>query len=143
MALKVLEEAEDSEARGSYRAKVLERASHIHWARGETLRHDPHEALSEYRKALALAEERDYDPAGGHPLRLLVWAYTNWGEYAMAVDQLTGDRPPQYLERACERWRAAAELALVLGLPQSEEEYANQLVRQHCPGPTSSAPDDA
>ncbi len=137
-ALEVLEEAEDSEGRDSYRARLLQTASCMHWARGETLGDNPGEAVNEYRKALALAEEEITIRRRLVPSVSLVLAYTNWGEYAMAADQLTGEHPPQYLDRACERWRTAAELALALGLPQSEVEYANRLIEQHCPGSASS-----
>ena len=143
MALQVLDKAEDTEARDSYRARVLEHASYIHWVRGDTLKNDAQEALNEYRKALDLADEEIAILKKTAPSLLLVRAYTNWGEYAMEVDRCTGDQPPRYLDKACEHWRAASELALALGLPQSEEKYASQLVEQHCPGSIPSAPRNA
>ncbi len=122
-----------------YRARVLETGVNMYGGKAETLFHSPAEALVEYRKALDLAGEEIGLLEAAGPSVLLTKAYINWGECGMAVDRLTGDQPPQYLDRACERWRAAANMAHMLGI-FNREKYVRRLIEQYCPGPASEAP---
>lgn len=138
-ALDALRGATDRAASDSYRARVLEIGVNMYGGKAETLGHSPAEALVEYRKALDLAGEEIGLLEAAGPSVLLTKAYINWGECAMAVDQLTGDQPPQYLDRACERWRAAANMAHMLGI-FNREKYVRRLIEQSCPGPASEAP---
>jgi tetratricopeptide (TPR) repeat protein len=129
-ALKILQEGrgavKDVQAYASLYALILEVAAYTRWLKGQIL------ALPEYEAAYKLAEQEiDILQETLHPSEGLFEAHINAGEYLVAMHECPGCSVSQPLEKACEHWRTAQDIARSLRIIELEQEAEDRL-RRYC-----------
>ncbi|MBN2390634.1 MAG: hypothetical protein JXR84_07925 [Anaerolineae bacterium] len=131
-ALEMLTSVKDTQVYKSYKARVLETASLIHWERGQQLldlQQDTIQTLNAYQTAYDLVKD-ELDMLEGMlgEINALTIAHINAGDYQMAMSELPDCPNPQnFTEIARDHWSTALELAQAWGLYELAQEAQNRL----------------
>lgn len=131
-ALGTLVHIEDAQTSTSYKARVLEKASVIHWEKGQYMlgvQKDTTQALNAYQTAYDFArDELNMLEGTLGEIEALTIAHINAGDYELAISELPNCSDPQcFGQKARDHWNTALELAQAWGLPDLEQEAQSRL----------------